>query len=88
MKFIEGYPGNYVAIARKSGQRWYIAGINGNTTDKTLSIDLAAFKKSKATVFNDGTNGQLFSNTVLNTSRQGKINITMKANGGFVIVLE
>lgn len=88
VKFIEGYPGNYVAIARKSGQRWYIAGINGNTTDKTLSIDLAAFKKSKATVFNDGTNGQLFSNTVLNTSRQGKINITMKANGGFVIVLE
>jgi alpha-glucosidase len=88
VKFIGGYPGEYVAIARRSGQRWYIAGINGNTTDKTLSIDLAAFKKSKATVFNDGTNSQLFSNTVLNTNRQGKINIAMKGNGGFVIVLQ
>lgn len=88
VKFVDGYPGQYVVIARKSGNRWYIAGINGNTTEKKISLDFTSFKKSKATLFADGANDELFSKTVLNTARQKKTDITMNGNGGFVIVLE
>ena len=31
-KFIDGYPGKYVILARRSGDKWYIAGV---TSDKT-----------------------------------------------------
>ena len=31
-RFIDGYPGKYVIIARRSGDKWYIAGV---TSDKT-----------------------------------------------------
>lgn len=88
VKLLEGYPGKYVVIARRSGQRWYIAGINGENNEKKVSLDLAPLQKSKATLFTDGANGELFSKTVMNTKKQGKCNLTLNANGGFVIVLE
>ena len=31
-KFIDGYPGKYVILARRSGDKWYVAGV---TSDKT-----------------------------------------------------
>ena len=37
-RLIDGYPGERVIIARRSGQTWYIAGING--TDKELTLDV------------------------------------------------
>ena len=37
-RFIAGYPGRYVIIARRKGETWYIAGING--TDKGLRTNL------------------------------------------------
>lgn len=88
VKFLDGYPGKYAIIARKSGNRWYIAGINGGKNEKKINLDLTSFKKSKATLFSDGTNGELFSKTVLNTASQKKCDLTLNANGGFVVVLE
>lgn len=88
VKFLEGYPGKYVVIARRSGQRWYIAGINGENNEKKVSLDLAPLKKSKATLFSDGANGELFSKTVMNTTKQKKCDLTLNGNGGFVMVLE
>ena len=88
VKFLEGYPGKYAVIARRSGNRWYIAGINGETNERKISLDVTSFKKSKATLFTDGAKDELFSKTVLNTTRQKKCDLTLNANGGFVIVLE
>lgn len=88
VKFLDGYPGKYAVIARRSGNRWYIAGINGEKTQKKVNLDLSSFEKSKATLFTDGTNGELFSKTVMNTTEQKRCDLTMNANGGFVMVLE
>jgi alpha-glucosidase len=88
VKFLDGYPGQYAVIARRSGKRWYIAGINGNATEKKISLDLTSFKKNKATFFTDGTKSALFSKSILNAATQKKCGITMNANGGFVMVLE
>ncbi|GAA0562600.1 glycoside hydrolase family 97 protein [Chitinophaga japonensis] len=88
VRFIEGYPGKYAVIARRSGDRWYVAGINGDKNDRTIDLDMASFKKSKATLFADGTGGELFSTTVLDTTRQKRSDLTLPAGGGFVMVLE
>ena len=32
--FIDGYPGKYVVLARKSGDKWYIAGVNAEKAAK------------------------------------------------------
>ncbi|HTM93258.1 MAG TPA: glycoside hydrolase family 97 catalytic domain-containing protein [Flavisolibacter sp.] len=88
VKFLEGYPGKYAVIARRSGNRWYIAGINGDKNEKKISIDLASFRKNKATLFTDGTEDKLFSKTVLNTAKQKKCDLTLNSNSGFVMILE
>ena len=28
VRFIDGYPGKYVILARRHGDKWYIAGVN------------------------------------------------------------
>jgi hypothetical protein len=88
VKFLEGYPGRYAVIARRSGNRWYIAGINGEKNEKKVSLDLTSFRKIKATLFTDGAAGELLSKTISNTAKQKKSDIMLKANSGFVIVLE
>jgi len=88
VKFLEGYPGQYAVIARKSGNRWYIAGINGDKNEKKINLDVTSFKKNKVTLFTDGTNSELFSKAVLDAAKQKSCDITMNANGGFVMVLE
>jgi hypothetical protein len=88
VKFLEGYPGKYAIIARRSGNRWYIAGINGEKNEKKVSLDLTSFRKTKATLFTDGAAGKLLSKTISNTATQKKSDIMLKPNSGFVIVLE
>ncbi|OQP56792.1 alpha-glucosidase [Niastella populi] len=88
VRFLDGYPGKYAVIARRSGNRWYIAGINGDNNEKKVILDITAFKKSKATLFSDGTGSELFSKAVLNAATQKKCDITLNPNSGFVMVLE
>lgn len=38
-KLISGYPGDHAVMARRKGDRWYIAAINGTDTVKTLTPD-------------------------------------------------
>jgi hypothetical protein len=86
--FIDGYPGKYVVVARRSGNRWYIAGINGDTIGRKVNLDLASFKNSKATLYTEGRNGALFSKEEFNVSKEKKRGLGLPVNGGFVIVLE
>lgn len=40
VKFIDGFPGEFVVMARKAGERWFIAGINGKNTEHTINLNL------------------------------------------------
>ena len=88
VRFIDGFPGKYVIIARRSGDHWIIAGINGEKNEKKVNLDLTTFKNSKATLFTDGSNGELFSKIEINIKKQKSYDLTLNANGGFVMVLE
>ena len=47
---VAGYPGEYVIIARRSGNKWYLAGING--TDSIKEVPLP-FKGKNVTLYTD-----------------------------------
>jgi hypothetical protein len=38
VKFLDGYPTKYVVLARRSGDTWYVAGLNG--TDQPVKLNL------------------------------------------------
>ncbi|HKZ68183.1 MAG TPA: glycoside hydrolase family 97 catalytic domain-containing protein [Chitinophagaceae bacterium] len=88
VKFIDGFPGKYIILARKSGKKWYIAGINGEGTSKKLSLDLSfAGNDWKGTFITDDKDDPGFKQEQIRHNKM-PVEITMDANGGFVIVLE
>lgn len=38
VQFLDGYPTRYVVLTRRTGNRWYVAGLNGTTEPKTLKV--------------------------------------------------
>ena len=84
-KLIDGYPGKFVVMARKAGNKWYIAGINGENTAKGVSFDSSKFGR-RAKLIVDGKEDLSFVQSELNTD--GKTAVSMKPYGGFVMVVE
>ena len=41
VKFIDGFPGQYVVIARRAGKRWWIAGINADREPRKVKLDFS-----------------------------------------------
>lgn len=88
-KFIDGYPGKWVVLARKGEHHWYIAGINGEAVEKKLTLDLSALHlNGNAILITDGSGDDLFARRPVSLSADIKLEVTMKANGGFVMVSE
>lgn len=88
VKFIDGYPGKLLVIARRSGNKWYVAGINGENITKELTLDLGFFKNKKGQLFSSGTEEAAFNHTSITIPTSGKINISLKGNDGFVAIIE
>ncbi|HOX81808.1 MAG TPA: glycoside hydrolase family 97 catalytic domain-containing protein [Chryseolinea sp.] len=91
VKFIDGYPGKLYVVARKSGNTWYVAGINGENTEKQLTLDLSFLKNKKGNIIASGNENDgepSFSSSTLYVPEIGKLNITLKGNDGFVAVFE
>ncbi|MES2880938.1 MAG: glycoside hydrolase family 97 catalytic domain-containing protein, partial [Bacteroidota bacterium] len=86
VKFIDGYPGKYIVLARRAGNKWYVAGINATEKEKTILLDFKNFQKSMGMLITDGENSLSFSNKMVQTNN--KVAVTVKPSGGFVLVLE
>ncbi len=78
LRFIDGYPGRYVIMARRAGHKWYIAGVNasGEPLKKTLTLPMLT---GDVKLY---LNGHL---TDAKLSQKSMIKIEIPTNGGFVI---
>ncbi len=84
-RFIDGYPGKYVVLARKATNgNWYIAGLNAQKEPINLSINLSDFDSNLSKVLIDNKKGQPVQ-TALKTDKTGKVKVTIQPNGGLVI---
>ena len=82
-KLIKASPGEVFVIARRNGNNWYIAGINGKDEKQEISISLPESMQG-ATYIGDGESPDEFS---INNLEEGKkeLTVNMLPNGGFVI---
>ena len=54
VRFIDGYPGKYVILARRHGDKWYIAGVNAQKETLKLKVNLPMFSNGeKVRLFSD-----------------------------------
>jgi alpha-glucosidase len=83
-RLVDGYPGKYAVIARRSGDTWYIAGINATDADKKLTLDLSFVSGKQGVIISDGDAGERsFSQRGIAAGK--KVAVTIKPHGGFVI---
>ena len=86
VKFIDGYPGKYVILARRCGDKWYVVGINAENEPLKKTITLPMFDKgADLTVYSDDAelNGSV---KPLKQNKKQQMSITIPCNGGVVIV--
>ena len=83
-RYVSGYPGENVVLARRRGNTWYVAGINGADDERTLTVplDFVKGKKRNVTFFADGNPWAISHPTTLPKQ------IACKARGGFVLVIK
>jgi hypothetical protein len=85
VRFIDGYPGRYVVLARKAGRKWYIAGINAGAP-RALTLRPADFGGRRCTLFTGAGADEYFTQHEYNGN--GPTEIKMGTNDGFVAVIE
>lgn len=85
-RFIDGYPGKYIVMARRHGSQWFIVGVNAEkqTLKKTISIPMIpAATQLKVYSDDEQLNGSV-NNVKLNKKQQLEISIP---NNGAVVIL-
>jgi len=89
-RFLAGYPGKECVVARRTGKTWYIAGINGENVEKTLSFDTKSILKGNLSGLliadKSDSRNSVVPTTLERSSKEPVINIRVKSNGGFVLI--
>ncbi len=83
-RLIEGYPGRYVALARKSGGRWYIAAVNAEEKARTLTLDLSQLEGIDLTSLHIIKGGNTPVEEPLKV-KKGTVKVVINNNDGVVI---
>jgi hypothetical protein len=83
-RFVCGYPGKSVVLARRFGHSWYVAGINGLDEAQTLSIDLSFIKPvDKIQYFADAPDGSWAITNIESFPTQ----VLCQPRGGFIFIV-
>jgi len=86
-RFIDGYPGRYVVLARRHGEQWYVAGLNAQKEPLRLTLDLKDFNVKKK--IGDSVSKKSKETTVtlsdLKADKKGNVKIEIQPNGGIVL---
>ena len=86
-RYVSGYPGQNAVLARRSGNRWFVAGINGTDEPQTLKCDLSFIGENrKTTLFADSGNAD--APWQISTISTLPASVACQPRGGFVIVVE
>ncbi len=85
-RFVDGYPGRYAVVARRSGSRWYIAGVSAIDHPVTLHLDLPmAAKGDRLQVLRDADAAGTLERAELAVRNPADVKIVLQPKGGFII---
>ena len=84
-RFIEGYPGKYIVLARRHGDKWYLAAINAMEEPLKLKFSFPELSGSTVSAYTDDkkTQPQLKTQKI---KEKGEFQLTVQPFGGAVWV--
>ena len=84
--FLDGYPGKYCVLARRHGDRWYIAGINAQKEPLKLKLALPMLREGDRVALYSDTKSrepQLEQKTI---QKPDETSVTIQPEGGIVLI--
>ena len=86
-RFLDGYPGKYVVLARRHADNWYIAALNAQKEPLNLSLNISAFNVKNLLIDEVNKKGLLTGSNILplKTDKKGNLKLTVQPNGGAVL---
>lgn len=85
VRFIDGYPGKYVVMARRHGNKWFVVAINGQKETLKLKLKLPMFAAGETVQYysdDKDLNGSL---KPLKINKKQEVTLTIPFNGGVVL---
>jgi hypothetical protein len=86
VRYLDGYPGKYVVLARRKGAKWYIAGVNAQKETLKLKMKLpmiSAGCELKQYTDDEQLNGKV---SAVKMNKNQLVEITIPCNGGVLMV--
>jgi hypothetical protein len=83
-RYVAGYPGRDIVLARRHGNRWYVAAANGEAQRKTLRLHLPFLANQKLTLIHD-TVDRKSATQPLTIGSDGQLTLTLEVGGGAVL---
>ena len=85
-RFLDGYPGKYVVLARRHDSDWYVAGLNAEPQAKTLTIEMPEWAGQTVNYYvDDAKKGPQLRQ--LKFDKKGQAKVTMQPNGGIILTI-
>lgn len=88
---IDGYPGEFVCMARRNGNDWYLAAIN-SSTEREVSVPLDFIKNGsyEITIYNDNKDLPLTDIEIIKEqiSSGDTLKVNLLENGGFATIIK
>src|SRR5690606_38332723 len=83
-RFLDGYPGRHVALARRHHDRWYVVATNGEKQPKELTLDLPFLTGRTLTLIHDGPD-QTAATREVTVGADGRLTLSLEVGGGAVL---
>ena len=84
-RFVDGYPGKYVVLARRQGDTWYLAAVNAGKETLKLKLDLEMFAGKTVALYKDDKKGEP-ELTSLKVKENGKVQLEIRPQGGILCI--
>lgn len=86
-RFIDGYPGKYVVLARRHGQTWYIAALNAQKEPLKINVSLPMLDAgTEATLYSDNMKTRALEKKTVKINKKGQVTLNIPTDGGALIV--
>lgn len=90
-RFIDGYPGKFMCLARRKGSSWYLAAINAGK-EREITIPLDFIKKGEYSIklYEDKSGEELTNINVINlkVKKGDELKVKLAKNGGFTTIID
>ncbi len=86
-RFVDGYPGKLIVVARRKDKEWYVGALNGEATEKNVEFEPVFLSDKKYTMLRiaDGVDKLTFQVDTMQANSSTQLKTRMIGHGGFVM---